>query len=282
MARNTLPVKIAVPGRHDSPEHFRPAAPRPWTQEVPADLKRRGFTLVELLVVIAIIALLAALLYPSIQGAMDSAKTAKCAANMRQLVQACHAFAADNDGSLPPLYTWKSLFPEIEQTKDKIATGAGVFAWTDIIRPYVGNKAAFSCPALKSNATIGYGGISSATHPLGIGINYNTIAEIWKTPEEFQKIMRVDNPSRVVIFADAGGGQFSGGAFASRKDTPGCGSVLIRGNTESGDQVMPRHRGKANIAFLDGHVQLLSPAEIDWGARNPSTPAAGWADATWK
>jgi prepilin-type processing-associated H-X9-DG protein len=94
--------------------------------------------------------------------------------------------------------------------------------------------------------------------------------------------MRVANPSKVVIFADAGGGEFSGGGFASRKDTPGCGSAFIRGNTESGDDVMPRHRGKANVAFLDGHVQLLAPAEIDWGTRNPSTPAAGWADATWK
>jgi prepilin-type processing-associated H-X9-DG protein len=237
---------------------------------------------VELLVVIAIIALLAALLYPSIQGAMDSAKTAKCQAHMRLLVQACHAFAADNNGSLPPLYTFKVLFPEIEQTKDKIATGNGVFAWPDFIRPYVGDDAAFSCPALRANATTGYGGISSATHPLGIGLNYNTIAEILKNPQEFQKVIRVDNPSKVVLFADAGGGAFSTGNFRIRKDTQGCGSAIMRGNTESGDQVMPRHRGKANIAFLDGHVQLLAPDEIDWGARNPSTPAVGWADATWK
>lgn len=241
-----------------------------------------GFTLIEMLVVVAIIALLAALLYPSIQGGMDSAKTAKCANHMRQLVQACHSFAADNNGSLPPLYTWAVLFPEIEKTTDKIATGAGVVAWQDFIRPYVGNDDAFSCPALRSNAKQGYGGISSATHPLGIGINFDTIASIWKTPEEFQKILRVNNQSRLVIFADAGGGSFSGGAFESRKDTPECGSALIRGNSESGDQVMPRHRGKANIAFLDGHVQLLPPVEIDWGARDPSNQATGWADATWK
>ena len=236
----------------------------------------------EQLVVVAIIALLAALLYPTMKSVIDSAKTTKCQSHMRQLVLACHAFAADNGGSLPPLYTWKGLFPEIEQTTDKIASGAGVIAWTDIIRPYVGNDAAFSCPALRSNATTGAGGISSATHPLGIGINYETVGPIWKPKEEFQKLIRVENHSKVVIFADAGGGDFATGDFKNRKDTPGCGSVFIRGTTESGEGVIPRHRGKANVAFLDGHVQLLSPTEIDWGVRNSSTPAVGWGDATWK
>jgi prepilin-type N-terminal cleavage/methylation domain-containing protein/prepilin-type processing-associated H-X9-DG protein len=245
-------------------------------------LKRRGFTLVELLVVVAIIAVLAALLYPSIQSALDNAKTAKCQAHMRQLVQACHAFAADNDGSLPPLYTWVTYFPEIAQSTDKISTGAYVVVWTDIIRPYVGNDVAFSCPALRTDATIGAGGISSATHPLGIGINYETVGHIYKPKEEFQKLIRVENHSKVVIFADAGGGDFATGDFKNRKDTPGCGSVFIRGTTDSGEGVIARHRGKANVAFLDGHVQLLSPTEIDWGVRNPSIPAVGWGDATWK
>jgi prepilin-type processing-associated H-X9-DG protein/prepilin-type N-terminal cleavage/methylation domain-containing protein len=241
-----------------------------------------GFTLIEVIVVILVITVLAGLMYPLVRGVMEKARTAKCQAHMRQLAVGCLSFNADNGGGLPPLYTWQELFPEIAETRDKIATGAGVVAWPDLIRQHVGNDDAFSCPSLTTNATIGYGGIYSSTHPLGIGINFDTIASIWKTPGEFQKMSRVDNPSKVVLFVDAGGGEFSTGNFKNRKDTPGCGSALIRGNSVTGEQVMPRHGGKANVVFMDGHVQLVNPQEIDWGRRTPSAPAIGWADATWK
>lgn len=46
------------------------------------NMKHRGFTLIELLVVIAIIGLLAALLFPAIQGALLQAKATQVAAKM--------------------------------------------------------------------------------------------------------------------------------------------------------------------------------------------------------
>jgi prepilin-type N-terminal cleavage/methylation domain-containing protein len=63
--------------------------------------KRRGFTLIELLVVVAIIALLIAILLPSLANARDTAKTASCAANMRQVGSIVQLFAAENDGRAP-------------------------------------------------------------------------------------------------------------------------------------------------------------------------------------
>jgi prepilin-type N-terminal cleavage/methylation domain-containing protein len=54
--------------------------PKPWRRQV-----RSGFTLIELLVVITIIGLLAAIIIPSIQAAMRSAKKSRVLTQMRDL-----------------------------------------------------------------------------------------------------------------------------------------------------------------------------------------------------
>src|SRR5258708_555866 len=60
-----------------------------------------GFTLIELLVVVAIIALLAALLLPSLKTARDRAKNASCLNNQHQLTLAVHLYADDYGGWVP-------------------------------------------------------------------------------------------------------------------------------------------------------------------------------------
>ena len=57
-----------------------------------------AFTLVELLVVVSIIALLIAILLPSLRKAREQAKLAKCMANMTGLAKAGLVYAADDPG----------------------------------------------------------------------------------------------------------------------------------------------------------------------------------------
>ena len=59
--------------------------------------RREGFTLVELLVVIAIIALLMAILIPSLSRAREAAKSAVCKSHIQQLLVAASLWSADHD-----------------------------------------------------------------------------------------------------------------------------------------------------------------------------------------
>jgi prepilin-type N-terminal cleavage/methylation domain-containing protein len=64
--------------------------------------KREAFTLVELLIVIAIIALLIALLFPTISAARRQARVVACASNLHQLSLAFRMYVEANNGNYNP------------------------------------------------------------------------------------------------------------------------------------------------------------------------------------
>ena len=67
---------------------------------------RRAFTLIELLVVISIIALLIAILLPSLGSARESAILIQCLSNQKQIATSAYATAVDNKQAfLPPRNT---------------------------------------------------------------------------------------------------------------------------------------------------------------------------------
>jgi prepilin-type N-terminal cleavage/methylation domain-containing protein/prepilin-type processing-associated H-X9-DG protein len=83
--------------------------------------QRSGFTLIELLVVIAIIAILASILVPSVQKALDTARRAGCMNNQHQIAIAITMYTNDHDGKYP------------------VVAGGGInVSWDDLIAPYDG------------------------------------------------------------------------------------------------------------------------------------------------
>ncbi len=88
----------------------------------------KGFTLIELLVVISIIALLLAILLPSLSRAREQAKTTRCQSNLKQIGLAMHSYAGDYDYLLPRA----ELRPGVA-----IYTGIDM-RWPVLFMPYVG------------------------------------------------------------------------------------------------------------------------------------------------
>jgi len=99
--------------------------------------KESGFTLIELLVVIAIIALLLAILMPSLQRVKKQANSVACQSNIKQWSYCWHMYLDESDGKFP--------------------TGAGASGdWPEMLRPYYHDRGALTlCPSAKKPYTEG-------------------------------------------------------------------------------------------------------------------------------
>jgi prepilin-type N-terminal cleavage/methylation domain-containing protein/prepilin-type processing-associated H-X9-DG protein len=88
--------------------------------------KKPAFTLIELLVVVAIIALLIAILLPSLQRAREISKRAVCAANLRGLGQGSHIYANDNTEWFPIHYFSQAGYVATDKVGGPVPSVTGI------------------------------------------------------------------------------------------------------------------------------------------------------------
>lgn len=85
-------------------------------------VRHQAFTLIELLTVIAIIGILAAILIPTVGKVRNTAQSARCVSNLRQIGQQIIAYATDSRGQLPnmqALTNSAALDPRVVSTDGK-------------------------------------------------------------------------------------------------------------------------------------------------------------------
>ncbi|MBV9463427.1 MAG: DUF1559 domain-containing protein [Verrucomicrobiae bacterium] len=123
-------------------------------------LSSPAFTVIELLVATSIIAILVAVLMPSLANAKEEARRVKCMANLHQILIAEHTYSKDHDSYFysPPTDSDNiRMFPNYYQGQ---GGNAAVHLWEGLSN-YIGNTEVLYCPsALRQHIQYdgGYGG----------------------------------------------------------------------------------------------------------------------------
>jgi prepilin-type N-terminal cleavage/methylation domain-containing protein/prepilin-type processing-associated H-X9-DG protein len=189
----------------------------------------RAFTLIELLVVIAAIGILAAILIPSLNSALESAKATKDLSNLRQIGALMQSYLNDKDQILPVI---------------SAAPGIGTNASPVIYPKYVGTRRIFQSPFDKRVAS------ETDTTPVSYGINRNIYDLIGGN------MLKVVSPASTILMAPN-----YAGVPSVTTSWPGVANNVP--NLELGGGAMmtvgPQRSGlRINALFCDLHVETMT------------------------
>lgn len=209
--------------------------------------RKTAFTLIELLVVIAIIALLLAVIIPSLSRAKEAAKRITCMSDLKSLALFMHLYANGNNDKVPSAstegsYAWVNHAglayyninqdPAIEeQQKEAIRRG--------LLWPYAGDKIeTFRCPTSRLGQARSYSIPDSFNYDnLGIltvnGANESML---------IKNLSKVRNPGGRMLFIDEGWATPSGWAIMYKTQ-------------QWWDIVPERHASGTTLAFVDAHAE---------------------------
>lgn len=205
--------------------------------------KQKSFTLIELLVVIAIIAILAAMLLPTLGRARDYSQRVACLSNLRQ-VQSMHLMYVDlNRGIFCPSWSSDSQGRFSQWDSGYLFGEPGILA-SSVPGADSGKSGVFNCPSADSALYINRDWCAQFT-----GFGYNDLLSYKMGSFQFRPVhvSRIRRPSELCVVAEAA-------CFASGSDgRPSPTSYLYNTTSGNGGFADFRHNGACNVAYVDGH-----------------------------
>ncbi|TVR50741.1 MAG: prepilin-type N-terminal cleavage/methylation domain-containing protein [Puniceicoccaceae bacterium] len=234
---------------------------------------RAGLTLIEVLAAIAILALLAAIVAPGLRQARENAAASSSRSNLRQLVLANLAFAAEH-GTYAPA---QEPLNRIRWHGARTGPTAPFDPARGFLGPYLGRDGLVkTCPLLRHTLR---GGASFEDGTGGYGYNAAYIGGSPGWPYRPARPDEVPLPSRTVMFATTAFPRAEGLQEYAYAEPPywdfGYGASGVRPHPS----VHFRFRGQALVGWCDGHVSAEQPSRI--GGANPYGGDAAAAEIGW-
>ncbi len=216
----------------------------------PGDEAVLGFTLIELLVVIAIIAILAAMLLPSLSRAKLSAQATACGNNVKQLTVAWMIYTDDNNDSLvintstaDTRTNRQSWVNNIQNWTTSEENTNPAFVLSGKLAAYVNNNlGVYKCPADQAMADNGPRLRSISMNSL-VGDPLITPNRFNPTWVQFLKMAQFPGPAKFYVFMEEHPDTINDGYFMNRWD-----------EIQWGNLPASHHNGSGNMSWADGHV----------------------------